>query len=146
MHTDCVAIDSPVSDGFEKNEVIEHPRPAISFGQSSELIDAVRTLCRYEQERNRTFDPSLFANPLWDIFLDAFLASVRGEILSVKAACLAADLPKSTALRHLDHLCDAGLLHRSPHPFDSRSNHVAVSNSGFDCMSTFLLKSKIRVL
>src|SRR4051812_43626347 len=85
------------------------------------LAETGRSLCRYERARKLAFDASLFGNPSWDIFLDAFLASVTGEVLSVKAACLAASLPKSSALRHLDHLCASGLLYRSPHPFDSRS-------------------------
>ena len=49
-------------------------------------------------------DAELFGEPAWDILLDAAIMEGQGRSVSVTSACLAADVPPTTALRYLSAL------------------------------------------
>ena len=45
-----------------------------------------------------------FADPAWDILLDVFVATTRGQVLSISDVGLASRLPHTTALRWVEYL------------------------------------------
>lgn len=97
-----------------------------------------RHLYRQRTLRARHFPHSLFAEPVWDMLLDLFVNDCDRRRQTVKSVCIAARVPTTTALRHLNWLIDEGLAVRLPHPSDSRSVHVCLSETGFAAMSSYL--------
>lgn len=80
----------------------------------------VRDVIRLRRLRERFFEPGLFADPAWDIFLDLTAAQLEGEDVPVSSLCAAAAVPPSTALRWIAALTDQGLLVRRADPEDRR--------------------------
>ena len=105
------------------------------------LAEAARQLWRFRRERRRIFNDAAFANPGWDILLDVYVASADGERLSTKSACLAATVPKSTALRYLTRLCELQLVTRVPHPSDNRTKWIELTPEGLEQMEMYLART-----
>jgi DNA-binding MarR family transcriptional regulator len=72
------------------------------------------------------------------MLLDLFIADCEGRKITVKSVCIAADVPTTTALRHLRWLSEQGLVDRLNHPRDARSTHVRLSESGCAAMVGYL--------
>lgn len=102
------------------------------------IDEIVAQLRQSSRERRRVFANRIFASPGWDMLLDMFVAWRADRPLSVKAACLAAGVPKSTALRYLDQLCDDGIVLKLPHESDHRSFTVSLSAIGLELMLAYL--------
>jgi DNA-binding MarR family transcriptional regulator len=107
------------------------------------LAEAARQLWRFRRERRRIFNDAAFANPGWDILLDVYVASADGERLSTKSACLAATVPKSTALRYLTRLCELQLVTRVPHPSDNRTKWIELTAEGLEQMENYLARTAL---
>ena len=75
-------------------------------------------------------DADLFGEPAWDILLDAAIMEGRGKRVSVTSACLAADVPSTTALRYLSALEERGMLVREVDPLDNRRRFVKLTAKG----------------
>ena len=86
----------------------------------------------YELRRSRLcfFDDDLFSEPAWDILLDLFASAIEGRKISVTSSCIAAGVPRSTAMRYLTELEERGLVHRSGSESDGRVNHLALTPFG----------------
>ncbi len=80
----------------------------------------VRAIIKLRRMRDRFFDPSLFADPGWDILLDLYAAGEEGKAVSVSSLCIAAAVPPTTALRWITNMTGAGLLIRVQDPNDAR--------------------------
>jgi DNA-binding MarR family transcriptional regulator len=80
----------------------------------------VRRLIKLRRMRDRFFEPSLFADPGWDILLDLYAAADEGKSVSVSSLCIAAAVPPTTALRWITNMTEAGLLVRVQDPGDAR--------------------------
>jgi DNA-binding MarR family transcriptional regulator len=66
------------------------------------------------------------------------LAAARRDRLSIKWTCLATNVPKTTALRTVQALCDEGLLAKAPHPQDFRSSHIELTAAGLQSIKRLL--------
>lgn len=113
---------------------------AIAATEGSEIhtrVDAV-TLCRQHRRRAALFGEGLFSDPAWDILLDLYVQRERGRWISVSSACLAAQAPQATALRHLNKLVDRGLVLREADTEDRRRTFVALSDEGSAKMAEYL--------
>ena len=106
--------------------------------EPTHLYDLARTLYEQRQLRVRHFPQSLFAEPVWDMLLDLFIGEIEKRKTSVKSACIAADVPMSTAGRHLKWLGEQGLVDRLTHPRDGRSTHIRISAAGLSAMTAYL--------
>jgi DNA-binding transcriptional ArsR family regulator len=102
------------------------------------LVDVARDLYRQRRIRTNFFPGSLFAEPTWDMLLDLFIAVSMGRKITVKSVCLAANVPATTALRHLRWLEEQGLVNRLSHPRDGRATHVQLSSDGWIAMNAYL--------
>jgi len=109
-------------------------------GRASELTDKAAMLDRTAQDyvnrrqRRRYFPVELFAEPAWDLLLDLFQARLEGKMITVTSACIAADVPPTTALRWLGVLEQHGLIERSRNLSDQRSTWVRLTDSGMTAM------------
>ena len=76
------------------------------------------------RERDAIFPSVEFADPGWDILLDAVLARLQAIPLSVSALCVGARVPPTTALRWIGKLIEGGMLERQDDPQDARRSHI----------------------
>jgi hypothetical protein len=91
---------------------------------------AARRACRARRKRERIFGSRLFADLSWDILVDLFVAKHEGREISLSRACIAASAPGTTALRHIAHLAQAGLIVRRPHPSGARGTYLEITDIG----------------
>lgn len=89
---------------------------------------------RLRRRRERKFTPGLLSDPCWDILLDLFANTVRCNPVSVTSACLASNVPTSTAMRWLGILERDGMLERHPDPLDRRVVLVRLTLKGLERM------------
>ncbi len=102
------------------------------------LLQTARTLYKQRRLRARHFAGSLFAEPTWDMLLDLFVADCERRRMTVKSVCIGADVPSTTALRHLRWLHEQGLVERLHHPSDARSTHVRLTAGAIAAMEAYL--------
>lgn len=79
-----------------------------------------------------------FADPQWDILLDLFVQTAAGRPVAVTSACIAADVPDTTALRALRVLQDTGYVRQTSDMLDRRRKWVQLSTKGKQAVSGYL--------
>lgn len=105
------------------------------------LVDA-RIEYRARRKREFVFGDGLFADPVWDILLDLFIARSEGRKVSVSSACIASMVPATTALRHIANMAAGGLIERSRHPKDNRCSYLNLSDTAYDKMLLYFSSPK----
>ncbi len=109
-------LQSQVSDvqiGFAAEPV------ALAHGALPTASD-IRVMIRLRRLRDSYFEPSLFADPAWDMLLDLLAARIEGDQVAVSSLCIAAAVPPTTALRWIKAMTDHGLFERHADPMDGR--------------------------
>ncbi len=94
-------------------------------------------LIRARRARDRYLGPMLFADPAWDILLEAYAAHLAGRPVSVTALCDAAAVPTTTGLRWLRKLEEDELLVREPDARDKRRSWMKLSAAAADAMKRY---------
>jgi predicted transcriptional regulator len=91
------------------------PEPHAGTRSGPLLIDEdkVRRVLAARRIRERQLGEDLFADPAWDLLLEAFAADLGQKHLTVAALCLATNVPQSVAIRWIKKLEQDGWLHRS---------------------------------
>ncbi|AOF98732.1 winged helix DNA-binding domain protein (plasmid) [Blastomonas sp. RAC04] len=89
--------------------------------------NAQTTAMRRLQRRELLGNPSLLANPAWDMLIDLFLHTHADKPVSTSALCIGSGLPMSSALRLVRKLCDANLVLREPDPADGRRKFIRLT-------------------
>jgi hypothetical protein len=84
--------------------------------------------------REEVFGSDMFADARWDILLDLFLAQLLGKRVQVSSACIASAVPPTTALRHIQEMCESGVLDRQQCPDDNRRCYLSLSPQSFEKM------------
>ena len=102
------------------------------------LLETARALYRERRLRARHFAGSLFAEPTWDMLLDLFIADCERRKITIKSVCIGANVPTTTAMRHLRWLHEQGLVERLSHPRDARSTHVRLTAVAITAMQNYL--------
>jgi DNA-binding MarR family transcriptional regulator len=97
----------------------------------------IRAIIKQRRMRDRFFDPSLFADPGWDILLDLYAAQDEGQHVSVSSLCIAAAVPPTTALRWITNMTEAGLLVRVQDPGDQRRVFIELSPDARSAMEAY---------
>lgn len=112
-----------------------HPSKRVWDELTAEIIHA-RVIEVYKaRRRRRQFLPAeLFGEPAWDMLLDLMAAKLQRRQISVSSACLAADVPQTTALRWLGLLEQHGLLERTENDADQRVIWVSLTDRGAKAM------------
>jgi hypothetical protein len=92
------------------------------------------------RQRVRIFGTGLFADPAYDILLYMFIKLEAKEPVSALRLCVAADVPESTALRHIRLLVANGYLERMVHPNDKRIVNLRLTSIGFKLVAGWLTR------
>ena len=101
-------------------------RATIAADADADLVAFARQLLRERRLRERFFDPKLFADPVWDLLLDLFVADQEQRDISISSASIAANVASTTALRYIAHMVEVGMLVRRADPADHRRVLVAL--------------------
>jgi len=108
--------------------------PAAEVAQSLVLLrpaaQARLAIALYQERRSRdaVLGNALFGEPAWDMLLDLYARQRLGKRTSMSDACLAAMVPHSTALRHLNRMLAEGLLTRETDRADGRRSWLQINN------------------
>jgi DNA-binding MarR family transcriptional regulator len=93
------------------------PGPKEGLGAGHGVDDAkIRRIIRARRIREQQLGPELFADPAWDLLLEAFAADLRHEWLTVSHLCRASRMPETTALRWIKLLEKEGWLKEAESP------------------------------
>jgi DNA-binding MarR family transcriptional regulator len=95
-------------------------------------------LYRERRLRTRHFPVSMFAEPMWGMLLDLYIADGERRRITVKSVCISADVPATTALRQLRWLHEKGFVERLGHPRDARSTYVRLTAQAITAMENYL--------
>ena len=101
-----------------------------SVPRTNDLAELARRAYAERRARERYLPASLFGDPGWDILLDLMIAAERGLDISVTSACIAGQVPATTALRWLQLLEAEGLVERVADATDGRRSFVRLTESG----------------
>ena len=129
-----------VSTGTPAPETSAIPHERVAREPTNEeLISFVRSILRSRQRRGEFLDTTLFADPAWDILLDLTSAGLERTPVPTSSACAAAQVPLSTALRHVRHLVNSGLVKRWQDRNDKRRTLLALEDSVLEAMTGYLM-------
>jgi len=136
------SVQSTVANLPRKNAQAPGPRaagPALASQLTDEELAAIAmSIYRARRRRSKFLDPSLFAEPAWDMLLDLFVASASGRVVSVTRLCRAADVPDATGLRWIEMLESKGLVRRRSVSEEGHLRLVEISDHGFEAMSKYI--------
>ena len=101
--------------------------------------DQAAHISRARALRSRAFGAAaeLFGDPAWDILLDLYTAHVRGQLISISSATIAAAVPPTTALRYIEALQRHGLVERRPDPDDRRRWYLIPTEAAISAMEAW---------
>ncbi len=97
----------------------------------------IRKMIRLRRLRDRYFDPSLFADPAWDMLLDLLAARIERSRVAVSSLCIAAAVPPTTALRWIKAMTDHALFERCADPEDGRRIFIQLSDKAMHGMGRY---------
>ena len=121
----------------------DHPaQQEMPRARNEAMLGAARNLREGRRRREQIFGGDLLADPCWDLLLDLFIAAEEGRQLSVAAACLAAPVPGSTALRCIAHLADVGLVSQCLEDGSHVGLHLALTDQAMVKLTQFLNPSE----
>jgi hypothetical protein len=100
---------------------------------------SIRDIIKMRRLRDNFFDPSLFADPAWDILLDLMAAKLEQRPVSVSSLCIAAAVPATTALRWISSMTENGLLVREHDADDARRVFITLSPETEIAMTQYLI-------
>lgn len=94
------------------------------------------------RQRTRALRDPLMGQPAWAMLRDLFVRTLDARPTSVSSACLAADVPTTTALRCLDRLDRAGLIRRRPSSIDQRVRYVELTEAGLVRIARVMIEER----
>lgn len=102
-------------------------------------LEALGTkIIKSRQSRSKFIDSQLLNEASWGILLDLAVAHLRGERVATSSACAAAQVPLSTALRHVNQLIEAGWVKRVGDARDKRRTFLELQPRFVDAMTNYL--------
>jgi hypothetical protein len=117
----------------------DDPTRALDYADEALATVAMRVYGS-RRRRARHFDPTMFADPAWDMLLDLFIARVRGKQVRTISLCIASEVPATTALRWIGVLEKHGLVERHRPDGDRRLKLIALTNQGYRVMRQYLIE------
>jgi hypothetical protein len=113
-------------------------RAAACSGQRLAVaLEAAKEEYKSRRRRKKMFGSRFFSDPVWDLLLDLFIATAEGRRIVVSSACIAAEVPRTTALRQIKKMEEAGLLLRLEHPRDNRCTIVSLTTEAYAKMLAY---------
>ncbi|MEZ5708456.1 MAG: hypothetical protein R3E02_03590 [Blastomonas sp.] len=87
----------------------------------------LRRYLKIRRNRNGHFSEDIFFDPAWDILVDLYAAELDGRQISISSACLAASVPRTTALRWIERLEELRLIERRADQLDRRRSNLSLT-------------------
>jgi DNA-binding MarR family transcriptional regulator len=111
------------------SEHIQHTRYA--------EVMAIRHGLLARRQRDRFFNPKLFADPAWDMLLELYAASLTERRMTVTRLTSRAGVPMTTAIRWIAVLEREELIEREADRLDGRRIFLSLTNKGRRAMSAY---------
>lgn len=111
--------------------------PRITTEASSISGEDIDAILRARQLRSHYLGTDLFADPAWDMLLQAYGCHLKQVRISVSSLCDASGVPLSTGLRWLAKLQEDRLLEREDDPLDNRRTWVKLSERGTTMLRSY---------
>lgn len=112
--------------------------PPVLSEEQQQNLSLAETIVRARDLRGRILGKTAqFADPAWDILLDLYVGLLKGRMISIGDACIAARVPMTTAFRWIDHLVRTGAVERDLDPRDGRRVLVRLSEAQLRSMDEF---------
>lgn len=92
------------------------------------LASIARQVYRQRLNRKKFFGNNLLGEPVWDIMVDLFIQHLEGRRVPITSACLASQVPASTALRHISVLEENEMVRRVASNRDNRVTYVELTD------------------
>ena len=111
-------------------------------GNEADLVYLLRlaeALVQVRRLRETHLDADLFADPAWDILLDLFIERGAGRRVAITSACIASNVPPTTALRWISLLEGRGLVCREEDVSDRRRVFVELTRIGERAIARYLV-------
>jgi predicted dienelactone hydrolase len=118
-------------------ELLDAVRESQRSPEQRSVLAAARQVQEDRRRRAALFGQGLFVEPAWDLLVELFVAGLEARPVSVSSACIGSFAPSSTALRHIAHLEQLGFVAKKPHPSDSRSKYIELTEAGAARMTQF---------
>ena len=107
-------------------------------GRYDETLVLARDLIAGRQMRAAAFPSADFADPQWDMLLDLYVSERLQCRISISSACIASQVPPTTALRHLSAMVTAGLIEKIDDTNDGRRIFVRITAQAMSAMDEYL--------
>jgi DNA-binding MarR family transcriptional regulator len=111
--------------------------PVFDFDQTMPTPEEIRKILRLRRLRDQFFDPTLFADPAWDMLLDLMAARLERVQVAVSSLCIAAAVPPTTALRWIKAMTDHSMFERCADPDDGRRIFIQLSDAALRGMARY---------
>lgn len=102
------------------------------------LLRAAQSEAARRRLRKNFLPAEWFSEGPWNILVDLFECEHFGRQVSITDACIAADVPSTTAIRHIAQLVEAQLVQRIPDPADHRRCFLRLTHHGLNTMTKML--------
>lgn len=113
-------------------------RPAESNKRSTdELMAQAGRLLANRRKRAQRFGRAMFGEPAWDMLLLLY-ACQAGTRYTASRLAQFSGLSKATAYRWIEYLEREQLIRRDPHPTDTRSTFVGLTDKGKSSLELYL--------
>lgn len=129
------ALSEPAEDIAATLRTSDELQPQTNIRRASKVAVMLIALRR---QREMIFGTKYFADPVWDMLLDLYVASSAAQPVAVSSLCVAAAVPTTTALRWIDAMEQDGLCRRTPDPNDKRRSYVELTRDATDAMTNLL--------
>ena len=97
----------------------------------------VRAVIQARLDRQIQFPEELFSDPAWDILLGAYAAELGQLPLTLTGACIASNVPATSAYRWISTLEHHNLIERHPNAVVNRSSFVALTERASSAMKSY---------
>lgn len=102
------------------------------------LAEMARDELYWRARRRKYVDLEIYGEAAWSILLDLYVNGVRGRNTSIMSACIASEVPPTTALRYIAMLETEGLIVSEEAQTDQRVRWVRLSGSGIESVECYL--------
>jgi DNA-binding MarR family transcriptional regulator len=127
-----------ISFGSQSGCEPEPPGDALDQRHKERLVRAAELELARRKKRARHLPAELFGEAAWSMLLDLYVSEHYGRTVSTTSACLAAEVPPTTALRWLELLEAKQLVRRVPMKGDRRVRHVVLTGEAYSTISNLL--------
>lgn len=103
------------------------------------LAELAKEEMAWRAKRSKFVALDIYSDGAWGMLLDLYINRVRGRNVSVTSACLASDMPPTTALRYIAMLEAEGMIDSETPECDLRVRWLRLSETGLRAIEGYLI-------